>query len=98
MYYLCTGKNLTDIALIHEQSYFVGATDHHTIHLVYTQDFETLTQLALNLQIAEDITTQYPHKKHIVYAPACFLDEEYLEVKQIEFVGIPYNLFQRERG
>ena len=34
-------------------------------------------------------------KKVIVYAPACFLDEEYLEAKNMEFVGIPYNLFRR---
>lgn len=34
-----------------------------------------------------------PKKKVIVYTPACFLDEEYLEDNQIQFVSIPYNLF-----
>ena len=52
--------------------------------------------MALNLDIAEKIIADQPDKKRIVYAPACFLDEEYMEANQIEFVSIPYNLFQRK--
>jgi len=55
-----------------------------------------LTRMALNLEVAERIIAEQPNKKRIVYAPACFLDEEYMEEKQIEFVSIPYNLFQRK--
>ena len=31
-------------------------------------------------------------------SPACFLEEDYMKEKNIEFVGIPYNLFRRENG
>jgi hypothetical protein len=33
-----------------------------------------------------------------LHAPACFLEEEYLQEKNIEFVGIPYNLFKRNNS
>lgn len=66
------------------------------IYLIYKQDYEALTRMALNLELAEKIIADQPDKKRIVYAPACFLDEEYMEANQIEFVSIPYNLFQRK--
>ena len=95
IYYLCTGENLEAEDKINEADYFVGEYGKQAIYLVYKQDYETLTRLALNLTLAEKIKQQQPAKKRIVYAPSCFLDEEYLTDNQIEYVGIPYNLFQR---
>ncbi len=95
VYYLCTGENLADTKAINEKKYFVGIHGNAIIYLVYKQNYEELTRLALNLTLAEQIKKDYPKKKVIVYAPACFLDEEYLEENQIQFVSIPYNLFQR---
>jgi adenine-specific DNA-methyltransferase len=95
VYYLCTGENLSDIKSINAKNYFVGRHGNTLIYLVYENDFNKLTRLALNLTLAEHICKENPKKKIIVYAPACFLDEEYLEENQIQFVSIPYNLFQR---
>ena len=95
VYYLCTGENLEAEDKINEAEYYVGEYGKQAIYLVYKQDYETLTRLALNLTLAEKIKEQQPGKKRIVYAPSCFLDEEYLTDNQIEYVGIPYNLFQR---
>lgn len=95
VYYLCTGENLETEDKINEAGYFVGEYSKQAIYLVYKQDYETLTRLALNLTLAEKIKEQHPAKIRIVYAPSCFLDEEYLTDNQIEYVGIPYNLFQR---
>ena len=97
VYYLCTGENLEADDKINETDYFVGEFGKQAIYLVYKQDYDTLTRLALNLTIAEKIKEQQPGKKRIVYAPSCFLDEEYLTDNQIEYVGIPYNLFQRHQ-
>lgn len=96
VYYLCTGENLKDEKKISEKKFFVGTFGKHAIYLIYKQDFEALTRMALNLEMAEKIIADQPDKKRIVYAPACFLDEEYMEGNQIEFVSIPYNLFQRK--
>jgi adenine-specific DNA-methyltransferase len=96
VYYLCTGENLKDEKKISEKKFFVGDFGNQAIYLIYKQDYEALTRMALNLEVAERISAEQPNKKRIVYAPACFLDEEYMEFNQIEFVSIPYNLFQRK--
>ena len=97
VYYLCTGENLEAEDKINEADFYVGEYGKQAIYLVYKQDYETLTRMALNLTFAEKIKEQQPDKKRIVYAPSCFLDEEYLTDNQIEYVGIPYNLFQRNQ-
>lgn len=95
VYYLCTGEYLQDESSINEKTYCVGMHKKEAIYLIYKKDYDTLTRLALNLPVAESILKDQKNKKVIVYAPACFLDEEYLEAKNIQFVGIPYNLFRR---
>jgi len=97
VYYLCTGENLEAEDKINETDFYVGEYGKQAIYLVYKQDYETLTRLALNLTLAEKIKKQQPGKKRIVYAPSCFLDEDYLTDNQFEYVGIPYNLFQRNQ-
>jgi adenine-specific DNA-methyltransferase len=95
VYYLCTGEYHNDTSQIDETSFFVGTFKKDAIYLVYKQEYDTLTKLALNLPLAEKMIKAHLNKKIIVYAPACFLDEDYLKEKNIEFVGIPYNLFTR---
>ncbi len=95
VYYLCTGENLKDDKKIKEKDYFIGTFGNQAIFLIYKQGYEALTKMVLNLNLAEKFIKKHPKKKRIVYAPACFLDQEYMEEKQIEFVSIPYNLFQR---
>lgn len=96
IYYLGTGKHLEDTININAKSHFVGNHGSKAFYLIYEQDVETLTRLALNLSIAEDIVKNSPNKRRVIYAPACFLDSDYMEEKQIEFVSIPYNLFERQ--
>ncbi len=95
VYYLCTGESLKNKSAANEKSYFVGEHGNSVIYLVYKQDFDELTRMALNLTLAEKITAEHPKKKIIVYAPACFLEEDYMKEKNIDYVGVPYNLFRR---
>ena len=97
VYYLCTGSHIEDEKRINEESYFVGSTANEQIYLVYNKDYEKLTHLALNLQLAEKFLKESPGKKIIVYAPACFLDEDFMTDNRIEFVSIPYSLFTKNR-
>jgi len=75
--------------------YLAGSQGNVDAYLIYSQEYDELVRLALNLDMAEKIVTTQ-QKRYIVYAPACFLDEDYLRSKQIEFVNIPYGLFQRK--
>jgi|SRR5690625_3556592 len=95
VYYLATGSNLSEKEKIDLNKHFVANNGSRSIFLIYEQDFDKLTRLALTLEIAQEIIKESPGKRRVIYAPACFLDEEYMSANQIEFVSIPYNLFER---
>ncbi len=95
VYYLATGKNLKDATKIKETTSFVGKGDNESIYLRYAPDMEKLKQLAVTLDWAQE-THKKDNGRKIVYAPACYLDEESMERYNIEFVSIPYNLFERK--
>lgn len=95
VYYVCTGEHLADKSKLNEKTGFVGERSREAVYLLYKNDYEALSRMALNIDIAERILKEQKNKKCVVYAPACFLDEDYLREKNIEYVGIPYNLFKR---
>jgi adenine-specific DNA-methyltransferase len=95
IYYLCTGKHLADKSDVSEETYFVAKYENAVIYLIYKKDFEALSKMALNITIAKDIISQHPNKKYIVYAPSCWLEDDFMKDNRIDFVGIPYNLFER---
>lgn len=95
IYYLATGTHLADKSKTSEKTGYIGTNGRDAIYLLYKNDYDALSRMALNLEIAERILGEQKSKKCVVYAPACFLDEDYLREKNIEFVGIPYNLFRR---
>ena len=95
VFYLATGKNMEQAPTPNPTTYLVDETPTHTIHLIYQPDREALMRLALNLDIAEAICKQHPRKRKIIYAPACFLDEDYMRAKSLHFVSIPYQLFEK---
>ena len=95
VYYLCTGQHHSKPKEIKPKDFFVGNASNTAIYLIYEQDFDKLTQLALNLSLAEKFRKASANKPIVVYAPACFLDEEYLQDFNMQFVSIPYNLFQK---
>lgn len=94
VYYLASGKNHSAEKSISEKTAFVGKVENETIYLLYKQDIEALKKLAITLDWARD-THEKDSGKKIVYAPACYLDDEALEQYSIKFVSIPYNLFER---
>ncbi len=95
IYFLATGKTMNDVKKIKEEEYFVGKIGSQSIHLIYKKDFNKLKNMALTLELAEQMNKKDKNKK-LVYAPACFLDDENLEKFNIEFVSIPYSLFGKK--
>ena len=96
VFYLATGGHLAEKDNINPENHFVGTIGSQAIYLIYEQDFDKLTRLALTLDIAEKIIQHSPGKRRTIFAPSCFLDEDYMSEKQIEFVSVPYNLFERK--
>lgn len=95
VYYLATGKTMDNEKLIDEKDNFVGKINGESVYLMYEKDKDKLKSLAITLDWAEKIYKKDKGKK-IIYAPACFLDEEYLEKFDIHFVSIPYSLFEKK--
>lgn len=95
VYYLATGKTMENEKSIKEDNYFVGKNGKESIYLIYEKNLEKLKNLAITLDWAEKINKKDNGNK-IIYAPACFLDEEYLEKFNISFVSIPYSLFEKK--
>lgn len=94
VYYLATGKTMANEKSINEKTGLVGKNNDESIYLIYEKDKAKLKNLAITLKWAED-TNKKDSGKKIVYAPACFLDNEYLDKYNIHFVSIPYNLFEK---
>jgi len=95
VYYLTTGDTMDNEKSIDEKSSFVGKNKGESIYLIYKKDRDELKNMAITLDWAETISKKDKGKK-IVYAPACFLDEEYLEKFNIQFVSVPYSLFEKK--
>jgi adenine-specific DNA-methyltransferase len=95
VYYLATGKNHPDEKKIKEKDFFTGKSNNESIYLMYKQNVNELKNLSITLDWAQKINEKDSGQK-IVYAPACFLDDEHLEKFNIKFVSIPYNLFERK--
>lgn len=96
VYYLATGTYLAEKDKVDASRHFVGLQSSLAVYLIFEQDLDKLTRLALTLQIAEQIIKDSPGKRRVIFAPSCFLDEEYMSAMQIEFVSVPYNLFERK--
>jgi adenine-specific DNA-methyltransferase len=95
VYYLATGKNHSDEKKISEKDDFVGSTGNESIWLLYKPDMDALKTLAITLDWAQE-THKKDRGRKVVYAPACYLDDETLDQYNIKFVSIPYNLFERQ--
>lgn len=93
VYYLATGHNHPKEKDIKEKQGFVGKSEHESIYLLYEKDMSMLKKLAITLDWVRE-TNKKDSGKKIVYAPACYLDEETLDQFNIKFVSIPYNLFE----
>lgn len=96
VYYLATGKTIDSEETINENNYYVGKVDGESVYLIYVKDKNKLKNLAITLEWAEKVSQKDKSKK-LVYAPACFLDEEYLDKLNISFISIPYNLFEKTK-
>lgn len=96
VYYLATGKNHPKEKDIKDKEGFVGKSEHESIYLLYEKDMDKLKKLAITLSWARETNKKDPGKK-IVYAPACYLDDELLAEFSIKFVSIPYNLFEHKK-
>ncbi len=94
VYYLATGDNHPDDKKINETTSCVGKGGGSSVYLLYKPKMEALKSMAVTLDWIQKTNAKDKGRK-IVYAPACYLDEDMLEQYNVTFVSIPFNLFER---
>lgn len=92
LFYTATGEAF-DPTSIREQEYFIGESSRYAMYLIYKQDIEYLKRAALTLDFVEQLP-HYEGKSRLLFAPAKFLDNEYLEEHDIKFVQLPFEVFR----
>jgi DNA modification methylase len=72
---------------------FIGASRHHDVFLLYTEDAGQLKQLALTLDAARALPS-VSGKPKLVFAPTKYLDDSFLDRLRITFCQLPFQIYK----
>ncbi|MCL6441861.1 MAG: site-specific DNA-methyltransferase [Alicyclobacillus sp.] len=96
VFYTATGEEFRPEA-VDESRWFIGESREYEVYLMYQPDVEALKSLALNLEFAQGLGELKSKKRRLVFAPAWFLTDKYMEEYRIEYAQLPYEMY-RTRG
>ena len=79
-----------------EKEFLIGSRDNELVFCFYKPDKNYLlsNESCLNTIRAEELSSSYPDKEIIVYAPACFVPNSILAKNNIKFAYLPFALFR----
>ena len=79
-----------------EKEFLIGSKDNELVFCFYKPDKNYLlsNESCLNTIRAEELSSSYPNKEIIVYAPACFVPNSILAKNNIKFAYLPFALFK----
>jgi adenine-specific DNA-methyltransferase len=101
LFHMATSRAL-DPATIHEESFYLGATEGQHVWLIYKPDLEWLKspEAALTLSRAKSFTATAPNARHVVFAPARYVSQKMLadENLPVDFVPLPFALYRIDRS
>ncbi|AEJ38632.1 Site-specific DNA-methyltransferase (adenine- specific) [Sulfobacillus acidophilus TPY] len=96
VFYTATGEPFQADRLV-QRRWFIGESREYEVYLLYRPDLEALKSLALTLEFAQALGRPTTPKKRLVFAPANFLPEAYLEEYRIEYAQLPYDIYRNRR-
>jgi len=94
VFYTATGENFDEKA-VDQKKRLIGETPNYQVFLFYESDMQKLKSLALTLEIAEKLPPLKSAKRRLVFAPTKYLDQEFLDKYKIDFVQLPFEIYQR---
>ena len=101
LFHMATNRPF-ELAKLRESDFYLGEVDNQQIWLIYKPDLNWLKSpaAALTLARAKEITTKYPGKRHLVFAPARYVSQKLLAEQNIpvEFVPLPFSLYRIDRS
>jgi adenine-specific DNA-methyltransferase len=100
LFHMATNRAF-DPAGMDEGDFYLGETESHHVWLIYRDQLDWLKSpdAALTLARAKGFAAAKPGKKHLVFAPSCFVSQKLLAEQNIpvEFVPLPFALYRIER-
>ena len=92
VFFTATGDQF-DPGKVDRASGFIGSSPRGDVYLIYEPDAERLKDLSLTLEFARSLP---PHRdeRRLVFAPARFLDEDFLDEYRITFCQLPFQIYQ----
>ena len=91
VYFTATGEEF-DPKQIDRDSWFVGASTHRDVFLIYDPDVDVLKDMALTLEIARKLPDS--GRNRLVFAPTKYLDLEFLHQYRITFCQLPFEIYE----
>ena len=92
IFFTATGEEVTPEELDPERC-FLGSAGNSDFFLIYEPDAMRLRDLALDMDFARGLPAANGRKR-IVYAPARYLDEEFLDHYSIKFCQLPFEIYR----
>ena len=91
IFFTATGQEFDPVE-INSDTGFVGRTASHDVFLLYEPNVEKLKNLALTLPVARALPSS--KRKRLVFAPAKYLDPEFLHQYRIDFQQLPFQIYE----
>ncbi|MCY4170971.1 MAG: site-specific DNA-methyltransferase [Bacteroidetes bacterium] len=91
IFFTATGQEF-DPTIINRDTGFIGETASHDVFLIYEPHVDKLKNLALSLSEARALPSG--PKRKLVFAPAKYLDREFLHKYNIDFQQLPFQIYE----
>ena len=101
LFHMATSQPLPQ-AQLDETRLHVGEVNGTRVWMIYRPDLDWLKSpdAALTLTFARSIAQEFPHDRHLVFAPARYVSQRLLDAEglAVEFVPLPFALYRVERS
>ena len=93
IFFNATGEEF-DASKMRRDRWFIGRSRQYDVYLVYSEDFDTLKDLALTLEMARQFNRSRSKRERLVFAPMKYLDQEFLHQYRIKFQQLPFEIYE----
>ncbi|MFO1491084.1 MAG: site-specific DNA-methyltransferase [Kiritimatiellia bacterium] len=93
VYFTATGEEFQPEA-VNRKKNFIGVGKRYEAYLLYEPNPEKLRDLALTLDFARALPKPKKDRRILVFAPTKYLDAEHLDLYQIDFCQLPYEIYK----
>ena len=92
VFFTATGEEW-DPKKLKRSSGFIGESRHYDVFLIYEPDVQKLKDMALTLDLARKLPST-SGKNKLVFAPAKYLDQEFLDKYRITYCQLPFQIYK----